>query len=110
MSYLETYDSIPVENVAERAKLVAQAMATDGRNFFKELRENRPIFITPKFVLVTLFPDVQEVLSRSEVFSVRLFAPKMDPNHGPCMLSRDNTEFNWREKSIMKTMLQAWKI
>ncbi|HBL11428.1 MAG TPA: cytochrome [Cyanobacteria bacterium UBA11162] len=106
MPYLETYDSIPIENVAERAKLVAQAMATDGRNFFKELRENRPIFITPKFVLVTLFPDVQEVLSRSEVFSVRLFAPKMDPNHGPCMLSRDNTEFNWREKSIMKTMLQ----
>ncbi|MEA5510769.1 cytochrome P450 [Crocosphaera sp. UHCC 0190] len=105
-SYLERYDSIPADNVAERAKLVGQAMATDSANFFKEVRANRPIFITPQFVLVTLFPDVQEVFSRPEVFSVRLNAPKMDPNHGPVMLSRDNTEFNWREKSIMKTMLE----
>ncbi|ACK66447.1 cytochrome P450 [Rippkaea orientalis PCC 8801] len=104
-SYLERYDAIPADNVAEKAKLVGRAMATDSRNFFKELRANRPIFITPKFVLVTLFPDVQEVFSRPEVFSVRLYAPKMDPNHGPAMLSRDNTVYNWREKSIMKTML-----
>ncbi|MCC5634854.1 cytochrome P450 [Nostoc sp. CHAB 5844] len=106
MSYLEQYDSIPVDNVAEKVKLVNQGIWTDWRGLFKELRENRPIFVTPKFVLVSLFPDVQEVLSRSEVFSVRLFAPKMDPVVGPCMLARDNTEVNYREKSIMKTMLQ----
>jgi cytochrome P450 len=106
MSYLEKYDSIPVDNVVDRVNLVNKGVWTDWRGFFKELRENRPIFITPKFVLVSLFPDVQEVLSRQEVFSVKLFAPKMDPIIGPCMLARDNTEINYREKSIMKTMLQ----
>lgn len=106
MSYLELYDNIPVDNVADRVNLVNKGVWTDWRGLFKELRENRPIFITPKFVLVSLFPDVQEVLSRQEVFSVRAFAPKMDPVIGPCMLARDNTEVNYREKSIMKTMLQ----
>jgi cytochrome P450 len=106
MSYLEQYDSIPGENVVDKVKLVNQAVWADWRSLFKELREKRPIFITPKFVLVGLFPDVQEVLSRQDIFSVRLFMPKMDPVVGPCMLARDNTEVNYREKSIMKTMLQ----
>lgn len=107
MSYLEKYDSIPMERVAEKAQLVSRWIRTDWRPFFKELRENRPIFETPAFTFVTLFKDVQEVLSREEVFSVRLYAPKMDPVVGSSfMLARDNTEVNWREKSIMQTMLQ----
>jgi cytochrome P450 len=107
MSYLEQYDSIPMDRAAEKIQLVNRWIRTDWRPFFKELRENRPIFITPKFVLVTLFHDVQEVLSRENVFSVRLYAPKMDPVvGGPFMLARDNTETNWREKGIMQAMLQ----
>jgi len=106
MSYLERYDSIPTENVADRVKVVNQGVWTDWQGLFKELREKRPIFLTPRFTLVSLFPDVQEVLSRSEHFSVRTFAPKMDPVFGPCMLARDNTEHNWQEKSIMRSMLQ----
>ncbi|MGK7939052.1 MAG: cytochrome P450 [Crocosphaera sp.] len=105
MSYLERYDSIPSENVADKVKVVNQGVWTDWTGLFKELRESRPIFITPKFILVSLFPDVQEVLSRSEFFSVRPFAPKMDPVFGPCMLARDNSEPNWREKSIMRSVL-----
>lgn len=107
MSYLEKYDSIPMERAAEKVQLVRRWIRTDWRPFFKELRENRPIFETPAFTFVTLFKDVQEVLSREEVFSVRLYAPKMDPVvGGSFMLARDNTEVNWREKSIMQTMLQ----
>lgn len=106
MSYLERYDSIPIENVADRVKVVNQGVWTDWQGLFKELREKRPIFLTPRFTLVSLFPDVQEVLSRSEYFSVRTFAPKMDPVFGPCMLARDNTEHNWQDKSIMRSMLQ----
>lgn len=105
MSYLEKYDSIPAENVADQVNLINKGVWTDWTGLFKELREKRPIFITPKFVLVSLFPDVQEVLSRSEFFSVRAFAPKMDPVFGPCMLARDNSEHNWREKSIMRSVL-----
>lgn len=106
MSYLEKYDSIPAGNVVERAKLVNQGVWGDWRGLFKELRENRPIFVTPRFTLVSLFPDVQEVLSRSQFFSVRTFAPKMDPVFGPCMLARDNTGHNWQDKSVMRTVLQ----
>jgi cytochrome P450 len=107
MSYLEQYESIPIDRPAEKVQLVNRWIRTEWRSFFKELRENRPIFITPRFILVTLFHDVQEVLSRENVFSVRLYAPKMDPVvGGPFMLARDNTEINWREKSIMQTMLQ----
>jgi len=107
MSYLEQYDSIPSDRPQEKVKLVSRWIRTDWQLFFKELRENRPIFITPNFVLVSLFHDVQEVLSRENVFSVRLNASKMDPVvGGPFMLARDNTEVNWREKSIMQTMLQ----
>ncbi len=104
MSYLEQYDNASID---QKVQLVTRWIRTDWRPFFKELRENRPIFETPKFTFVTLFKDVQEVLSREEVFSVRLYAPKMDPVvGGSFMLARDNTEVNWREKSIMQTMLQ----
>lgn len=104
MSYLEQYDNAPVD---KKVELVTRWIRTDWRPFFKELRENRPLFVTPKFTFVTLFKDVQEVLSREEVFTVKLNAPKMDPVvGGSFMLARDNTEVNWREKSIMQTMLQ----
>jgi cytochrome P450 len=106
LSYLQRYDSIPAENVADKVKLINQGIYTDWQGLFKELRANRPIFITPKYTLVSLFPDVQEVLSRSEVFTVKTSAPKMDPVFGPSMLARDNSEYNWRDKSVMKTMLQ----
>lgn len=105
-SYLEQYDRIPADRPQEKVGLVSRWIRTDWRPFFQELREARPIFRTPAFTLVTRFPDVREVLERNEVFTVRLYAPKMDPVvDGPFMLARDNTPVNWREKSIMKAML-----
>ena len=106
MRYLEQYDRIPANRPQEKVAIVTRWIREEWRPFFKELREYRPIFQTPAFTLVTLFKDVQEILSRNEVFSVRLYAPKMDPVVGPFMLARDNTEFNYKEKSIMKTMLR----
>ena len=107
MSYLEEYDSIPMERAAEKVQLASRWIRTDWQEFFKELREKRPIFKTPAFTFVTLFKDVQEVLSKEEIFSVRLYRSKMDPVvGGPFMLSRDNTEINWRERGIMQAMLQ----
>jgi cytochrome P450 len=109
MSYLEQYDNIPQDQPEEKAKLVNQWIRTaDWRPFFKELRENRPIFPIPgNIILVTLFDDVQEIMSRENVFSVKLYARSMDPTIGGAfMLARDNTEINYRDKSIMRTMLQ----
>jgi cytochrome P450 len=79
MTYLERYDSVPGDQVAEKVGLVSRWIATDWQPFFKELRENRPVFVTPAFTLVTRFSDVVEVLSREQVFSVRLYQSKMDP-------------------------------
>ncbi|HZI16973.1 MAG TPA: cytochrome P450 [Pyrinomonadaceae bacterium] len=106
MSYLEQYDSVPADQPQQKVSLASRWLREEWQPFFKELREHRPIFPTPAFTLVTRFKDVQEILSRNEVFSVRLYAPKMDPVAGPIMLARDNTPYNWREKSIMKAMLQ----
>ncbi|MGK7918277.1 MAG: cytochrome P450 [Prochloraceae cyanobacterium] len=108
MSYLEQYDRIPSDQPKEKVQLVNNWLRTSWRDFFAELRENRPIFKTPGYILVTRFDDVQEILSRSEIFTVKLYVPRMDPAVGPFMLARDNTEINYRDKSIMKTMLQ-WK-
>jgi cytochrome P450 len=108
MGYLEQYDALPDDQVAQKVGLATRWVRTaEWRPFFKELRESRPVFRTAKFTLVTRYPDVMEVLSRDEVFSVRLYQPKMDPVvGGPHMLTRDNTPVNRREKAIMQTMLQ----
>jgi cytochrome P450 len=116
-TYLQQYDAIP-EGDEDRNKIVGGWIRSEWRAFFKELRESRPIFTVPGFtrvpggvkvpgfILVTRHRDVVEVLSRPEVFSVKPYAPKMDPVvQGPFMLARDETATNWIEKSVMRTML-----
>lgn len=75
--------------------------------FFAVLRRVHPILRMPNGpVFVTLFHDVQEVLSRPEVFTVRGYARSMDPSVGPFMLARDGTTINERDKGIMRAMLR----
>ncbi|MFJ2034341.1 cytochrome P450 [Streptosporangium sp. NPDC087985] len=105
MAYLEQYDALADDR--EKVALVRGWIRTDAIPFFRELREHRPIFVTPGFTLVTRFPDVMEVLSHENIFSVRLYAPRMDPVvDGPFMLARDDTPVNWREKGIMQAVLR----
>ncbi|GAA2887978.1 cytochrome P450 [Streptosporangium fragile] len=86
--------------------LVREWMRTDWRAFFAELRQHRPVFVTPAFTVVTRFADVTEVLSHEEVFTVRAFGPRLEAAlGGPFMLSRDATPMNWREKGLMQVML-----
>ena len=107
MAYLEEYDRISQGDPAKGVGYIAGLIRSDPQGLFRELRGSRPIFRTPGFTLVTKFKDVQEVLSRNGVFTVKLYAPKMDPVvAGPFMLARDDTPTNWREKSIMKAMLR----
>jgi cytochrome P450 len=105
MSYLAQYDA--AEDDQAKVALVSRWIRTDWRPFFRELREQRPIFQTPAFTLVARFADVTEVLSRERTFSVRIYMSRMDPVvDGPFMLSRDDTPINWREKGIMQAMLR----
>jgi len=57
-------------------------------------------------VVITRFPDVQEALSRPDIFNVT-YAPMMDPSVGPFMLGRDCTEINQRDKGIMRAFMRV---
>ncbi|MGS2642233.1 cytochrome P450 [Streptosporangium sp. G12] len=103
MSFLDRYESAAEDR---RPALVVSWIRTEWREFFAELRERRPIMHTPLLTLVTRFPDVVEVLSHERVFTVRLYAPRVDPFlGGGFMLSQDDTPLHWAERGLMQSVL-----
>ncbi|MGP3930430.1 cytochrome P450 [Nonomuraea sp. KM88] len=104
--HLERYDEALARDPMTALGLVQQWMRTEWRSLFAELRERRPVFVTPAFTVVTRYADVIEVLSRESVFSVRAFGPRLDAAlGGPYMLGRDATPMNWRDKGLMRVIL-----
>src|SRR5580704_1562455 len=103
MSFLGTFDS--TADPAARTALFFDALRTDWRSRFAELRETRPILDLPVMTVVSRWADVVELLSRNETFRVT-YAPHMDPSVGPFMLARDGAVENWRDKAAMRTLLR----
>ncbi len=104
MSFLEQYDAA---DESTRAEMAMGWVFDSTHDFFAELRRDRPILVTPGGpTIVTRYSDVQEVLSRETVFSVRDYVPMIEGCVGPFMLSRDATVYNDRDKSIMRAMLR----
>lgn len=99
-NYLEQFDAAAPD---EKFPLVRHWIDTDPLPFFKELREKRPILVTPLCTLVTRFEDVTEVLNLPEEFTVALYLPKM--GNGLYLMAHDNDALHYREKSIMQGML-----
>ncbi len=97
-SYLEQYDATPD---ADKFALVRRWIDTEPLPFFKELREKRPILVTPKCTLVTRFDDVREILLMYKVFTVKPYVPKM-ANY---LMMHDDDALHTREKSLMQFML-----
>jgi cytochrome P450 len=96
--YLEQYDAAAD---ADKSPLVRRWIDTEPLPFFKELREKRPILVTPKFTLVTRFDDVREVLNMPKVFTVEPYVSKM----GDYLMMHDDDALHTREKSLMQCML-----
>jgi cytochrome P450 len=96
--YLEQYDAAAD---ADKSLLARRWIDTEPLPFFKELREKRPILITPKFTLVTRFDDVREVLNMPKVFTVEPYVSKM----GDYLMMHDDDALHTREKSLMQCML-----
>lgn len=96
--YLEQYDAAAD---ADKSPLVRRWIDTEPLPFFKELREKRPILVTPKFTLITRFDDVREVLNMPKVFTVEPYVPKM----GDYLMMHDDDALHTREKSLMQCML-----
>jgi cytochrome P450 len=97
-SYLEKIEQTPPK---KRWRLVRQWMGKEPLPLYEELREHRPVLELPELTIVTRFHDCVSVLSRHEVFSVRPYKDKQ----GDYWMAQDDTARHWREKSIMRSVL-----
>jgi len=92
---------------SDKYPLVRQWMMSTPLPFFKQLREQRPILVTPECTLLALFTDVRDVLQMPKIFTVDLYKPKMgvtdsDPGY---LMAHDDDALHYREKSLMQGML-----
>jgi cytochrome P450 len=96
--YLQRFDATPE---AQRWPLVRGWIFGEPLPFFTELRQQRPILVMPQVTLAARFDDCTEVLRRDDIFSVALYKPKQ----GDYWMDEDDTATHWRDKSIMRSIL-----
>jgi len=102
--YLAAFDAAASK---DQYRLVQQWMKKEPLAFFKQLREERPILVTPECTLVTRFDDVRDLLQMPSIFTVDLYKPKMgvtDTDEG-YLMAHDDDALHYREKSLMQGML-----
>jgi cytochrome P450 len=102
--YLREYDAAPDE---QKYRLVRRWMKTEPLPFFKQLREQRPILVTPECTLVTLYSDLTDVMQMPKVFTVDLYKPKMGVTATDVgyLMAHDDDALHYREKSLMQGLL-----
>jgi cytochrome P450 len=97
--YLDQIDAAPGPG---KWPLVRQLMLKERQPFFAELRAERPVLELPDdLVFVTRHADCSLVLQRWHDFGVDLYKPKQ----GSYFMAQDDTPDHWRDKSIMKSIL-----
>lgn len=101
--YLERLDATPMP---QRWPLVRDWMQKEPHPFFAEVREHRPVIVLPELTLVFRHADCTLVLRRHGDFGVDLYKPKQ----GDYFMAQDDTAAHWREKSIMKAVLDFEQI
>ncbi|MFW1678185.1 cytochrome P450 [Pontibacter sp. JAM-7] len=102
--YLAEFDAAAAE---DKYPLVKQWMASEPLGFFAQLREQRPILVTPECTLVALFTDVRDALAMPNIFTSDLYKPKMgvtETDVGYLMAHNDDA-LHTREKSLMQGFL-----
>lgn len=99
-SYLEQLDAAAP---AERWKMARRFLFNEPLPFFAELREKRPVYPLEEVTLVTRFSDCNLILRRPLTFGVDLYKPKQ----GSYFMAQDDTAAHWREKSVMKSILDV---
>lgn len=97
-SYLGQIEQTPLE---QRWPLVRKWMDEEPFALYEELRELRPVLELPELTIVTRFSDCLYVLRQHDIFIVALYKPKQ----GDFWMSQDDTAVHWREKSIMRSVL-----
>lgn len=97
-AYLARIDSTPE---SDRWKLVRGLIFKEPLAFFEELREERHVLVLPEVTIATRFVDCSLILRRHESFGVDLYKPKQ----GEYFMAQDDTAAHWREKSVMRAIL-----
>lgn len=97
-SYLQRLEETPA---AGRWPLARGWMTSEPLPFYAELRRHRPVLVLPEVTLVTRHADCTEVLWRHDLFSVGHYAPKQ----GDYWMAQDDTPEHWRDKSVMRAVL-----
>ena len=100
--YLAEFDAAAHD---DKHPLVREWMHSEPLPFFKQLRAQRPVLVTPETTLVTLFEDVRDVLQMPKIFTVDLYKSKMgvtDTEVG-YLMAHDDDALHYREKSIMRS-------
>jgi hypothetical protein len=102
--YLAEYDAAAE---GDKYPLVQGWMRTEPLAFFKQLRDRRPVLVTPVCTLVAKFTDVRDMLQMPKIFTVDLYKPKMavtGPDDG-YLMAHDDDALHYREKSLMQGLL-----
>ena len=98
MGWLDRLDATPRD---QQWAFLRGAMRTDPHAVFAEAREKRPIIALPELTLAFRYADCALVLRRHDDFGVDLYRPKQ----GDYFMAQDDTADHWRDKSIMKSVL-----
>ncbi|HEY1427024.1 MAG TPA: cytochrome P450 [Caulobacteraceae bacterium] len=102
-SYLEQLDAAPAD---QRWRMARGWLFGEPLPFFAELRAQRPVLALPEVTLVTRFADCDLILRDYDTFGVDLYKPKQ----GGYWMAQDDTAQHWREKSIMRAILDREEI
>jgi cytochrome P450 len=98
MSYLARLDAAPD---AAKWPLLRGWLYSEPLPLFEELRRDRPVVSLPELDFCTRHADCTLILRRHNSFSVALYGPKQ----GDYFMAQDDTARHWREKSIMRAIL-----
>ncbi len=98
MGYLDRIDAAPE---ADRWRMVRAWMRTEPLALYAELRAYRPVLDLGAVMLATRHSDCTDILARHDLFSVAPYQAKQ----GEYWMAQDDTARHWREKSIMRAIL-----
>lgn len=102
-SYGARIDATPA---AGRWPLVRAWIHDGAQSFFDEMRATRPILVLPGLTLAFCHADCMTILRRHDDFGVDLYRPKQ----GDYFMAQDDTADHWRDKSIMRAILDFEQI
>ena len=102
-TYTAQIDAAPPK---DKWPLSRRFMLEESQPFFDEMRETRPILELPELTMVFRYADCGLILRRHDDFGVDLYRPKQ----GDYFMAQDDTADHWRDKSIMKSILDFEQI